>query len=232
MSDQDVVVAKPGETRTRRPKAMTQAAILDRAYDMYLSRELVHGDERLSLVLDSLGYTTGAGYQIWPNQAAFRLDLQVYIAERIDYAGLEPLVEQFQVIREQKLDRHENGLAIANLYFDLFSTCEEFFLVLRFYAMGEDRPPEVTEALRGGYERLSGQIGGALAAAWTRYDRRLKPNRTIEQLAATITALAEGFALRSRVGADVPLIQDGEATHHPFAVAFQAVVEDYTEDDV
>jgi len=209
---------------------MTQAAILDRAYDMYLNRELIHGDERLSLVLDSLGYTTGAGYQIWPNQAAFRLDLQVYIAKRIDYAGLEPLVEQFQVIRDQQLDRHENGLAIANLYFDLFSGCEEFFLVLRFYAMGDDRPPEVTEALRDGYVRLSQQVGAALTSAWGRYDRRLKADRTIEQLTATITALAEGFALRARGGADAPLVEAGEARHHPFAIAFQAVVEDYTED--
>ena len=31
-------------TRSRQPKEMTRAAILERAYDMYLQKELVHGD--------------------------------------------------------------------------------------------------------------------------------------------------------------------------------------------
>lgn len=208
---------------------MTQAAILAKAYDMYLNRELVHGDERLSLVLDSLGYTTGAGYQIWPNQAAFRLDLQVYIAEQIDYASLEPLVEQFQVIRKQNLSRDEHTLAIADAYHDYFSVCEEFFLILRFYAMGDDRPPEVTEALRDGYARLSWEMEAALTSSWERFGRRLKADRTIEQLTATITALAEGFALRRRVGPEVPLVNIAGGQHQPFSVAFLAVLDSYTE---
>jgi hypothetical protein len=208
---------------------MTQAAILAKAYDMYLERKLVHGDERLSLVLDSLGYTTGAGYQIWPNQAAFRLDLQVYIAESIDYASLEPIAEQLQVLRAQNLDREHHILAIGDLYHDYFSVCEEFFLVLRFYAMGDDRPPQVTEALQRSYTKIGAELEYAFTKSWETSNRQLKPGRTMGQLVATVTALAEGFALRERAGAEVAMVEIDGRSHHAFSVALLAVLDSYSE---
>ncbi len=208
---------------------MTRAAILARAYEMYLDRELVHGDERLSLVLDSLGYTTGAGYQIWPNQAAFRLDLQVYIAERIDYASLDPLREQLAAIREQNLPREQHILAIGDCYYEYFSGREEFYLILRFYAMGDDRPPEITTALRNAYTQIGWELDAAFTKSWEGSGRRLRPDRTMAQLSATITALAEGFALRDRVGPEVPLVDIAGGQHQPFSVALLSVLDSYSE---
>ncbi len=212
------------DARTRRPKSMTRTVILERAYEMYLARELIHGDERLSLVLDSLGYTTGAGYQIWPNQAAFRLDLQVYIAERIDYASLESLVGELQAIREADYPIEEHVLRIAELYHDYFICREEFFLVLRFYAMGDDRPPEVTEALRDSYVRQGWELDAALQAAMERRNYRLRAGRSMDELVVSITALVEGYALRHRVGPPAPPVEIGGRTWQAFSAALLSVI--------
>lgn len=229
MNADAMTTSKSPETRTRRPKSITRSVILERAYDMYVARELVHGDERLSLVLDSLGYTTGAGYQIWPNQAAFRLELQVYIAERVDYASLQPLLPELMKIRERDLPFDEHVLAIAELYYDYLVHQEEFYLVLRFFAMNGDRPPEITEALRRSYETLGEEVEFALEANLERLGYRVRADRTVAQLSSTMTALAEGFALRERVGPSIEPVEIAGAGRIPFAAAMLAVVKDYTE---
>lgn len=224
-----MVSTKREVPRTRRPKSMTRAVILERAYEMYLARELIHGDERLSVVLDSLGYTTGAGYQIWSNQAAFRLDLQAYIAERIDYASLAPLAEQLAEIRSRELPWSEHVLEIAELYIEYFCRREEFYLILRFYAMGDDRPPEITEGMRDAYVQTGWELEAALIAAFEERGHRVRGEFSITQLSGSVTALAEGFALRHRVGPDVPQVEVEGTMRHPFAVAFLALINHYVE---
>jgi hypothetical protein len=225
----EVATSKPGEVRTRRPKSMTRTVILQRAYEMYLDRELIHGDERLSVVLESLGYTTGAGYQIWPNQAAFRLDLQVYIAERIDYASLAVIADQLQAIRDAELQLDEHILAIGDAYIRFFVEREEFYLSLRFYAMGDERPKPITEGMRDAYVQMGWELDRALVGAFERHGRRLRDGFSMTQLSGTVTALAEGFALRHRVGPEVPSVEIGDAEHHPFSVALLAVLNHYLE---
>lgn len=222
---------RPGDTRTRRPKEETRTVILERAYDMYLRRELIHGDERLSLVLDSLGYTTGAGYQIWPNQAAFRLDLQVYVAERIDYASPSVIRQDILAVQARELPLDQHTLEIGDLYIDYFLQREEFYLSLRFYAMGDDRPPEITEALRDGYTRLGWELTEVLAKVMSDRGLVLREGHSLEQFAATLTALAEGFALRHRTGPEIERLEIEGRKHHPFSVAMLAVVHQYAVDE-
>jgi hypothetical protein len=219
---------RPGDARTRRPKEETRAVILERAYEMYLRRDLIHGDERLSQVLDSLGYTTGAGYQIWPNQAAFRLDLQVYLAERIDYASVGAIREDIAAIHARKLPLDEQTLAVGDLYIEYFQQREEFYLSLRFYAMGDDRPSEITEAIRDGYTRLGWELTETLGRIMSDRGLVLREGHTMGQFAATLAALAEGFALRHRTGPEIEPVEIDGRQHHPFAVAMLAVVHQYT----
>lgn len=221
------LISRPGDAKTRRPKEETRTVILERAYEMYRRRELVHGDERLSLVLDSLGYTTGAGYQIWPNQAAFRLDLQVYVAEKIDNPSLAALAEEIQAVHDRELLLDEHILAIGDLYIDYFTGREEFYLTLRFYAMGDERPQEITEAIRAGYTRLAREIAEAMSLAMERRDLELREGHSLDQLAATLTALAEGFALRRRTGPAIEPVQIEGRKHHPFSVAALAILREY-----
>ena len=63
---------------TRRPRRETAQALLQQAFNM--ARE--SGDlPRAAHVVEALGMTTGALYQVWPNQAAFLEDVALFIAE-------------------------------------------------------------------------------------------------------------------------------------------------------
>lgn len=218
-------------SRTRQPKSATRAQILRTAYAMYLERELEPGNERLSDVLDRLGYTTGAAYQIWPNQAAFREDLALYVAENIEYATLHPVADRIQGLTTRDVTFEENALAAGDNFARSFLQREEFFLTLRFFAMPDDRPDEITEALRDAYERSSWETGELFKAALELFGRRLKEPLTMKDLTAAATALLEGYALRSRVDAasvsdSVDWQGDG---HHMFSICFLALLNEMTE---
>ena len=208
---------------------MTRAAILERAYELYLERKITHGDERLSIVLEDLGYTTGAGYQIWPNQAAFRLDLQVYIAENIDYARVAHVADQIAALPLDRLSFEEFVLAVGDIYVGYFRTREDFFLSLRFLAMDDDRPQQVTDAIRGGYQRLGWDLAERLEKALCLHGRRMRAPLTVEQFSTAITALLEGFALQQRVAVDGGPAEYAGGSHEPFSVAFLALADFYTE---
>ncbi|MEM7274531.1 MAG: hypothetical protein AAF547_15705 [Actinomycetota bacterium] len=220
-------------TRTRQPKAVTRAAILEKAYELYLNRELIPGDERLSHVLDSLGYTTGAGYQIWSNQAEFREDLQVYIAENIEYASLRAIAEQVAELDRLELEFDQRVLEGAQRYIKAFLGREEFYISLRFMSMPPDRPAQITDAVIQGYERLTWETVELFKAVLEVEGRRMKPGYDIEHLAVATTALAEGFAIRhrmqpDRISADLPT---DYGPYHAFSVSFLGIVTQMVEPD-
>ncbi|MEM7326581.1 MAG: hypothetical protein AAF531_26075 [Actinomycetota bacterium] len=218
-------------TRTRQPKSATRAAILQRAYEMYLAGELDPGDERLSLVLDSLGYTTGAGYQIWANQAAFRKELAVYVADNIQYASLEPIAEEAIELAMRQLPFEEHVLHAGDLFVKVYQEREDFFLSLRFFAMSSDRPEEITKSLVDAYERSTWEAEEILKSGLERFGRRFREPFTMRDLTTTLTAMLEGFSLRKRVQPDA--VTQGVpwrgGKHHLFSVAFLALLIETTE---
>lgn len=222
---------KAQAVRTRHPKAVTRATILAKAYEMYLDRRLVHGDERLSSVLDELGYTTGAGYQIWANQAEFRADLQVYVAENIEYASPSIVADDILALRAQDPTVEQLTLGIADLYLERMVGSEAFLLTLRFFGMSADRPPEITEALSDSYERSGWQIRERLENALAMSGRRVKGHFQIDDLVMAITALLEGYALRSSVQRDrvMQMVEFADGKHYGFSVAFLGVIQQFTE---
>lgn len=218
--------------RTRQPKSATRAAILQKAYEMYLDRELDPGDERLSLVLDRLGYTTGAGYQIWANQAAFRKELAVYVAENIQYASLEPIATDAIELALKELPFEEHILHAGDLFVKVYLEREDFFLSLRFFAMAADRPKEITATLIDAYERSTWEAEQVLASGLKRLGRQLLEPFSMKDLTGALTALLEGYALRARVqpdavGKDMPW-KGGE--HHMFSIAFLSLLKEMTEE--
>lgn len=218
--------------RTRHPKSVTRATILQKAYELYLNREITHGDERLSTVLDELGYTTGAGYQIWANQAAFRDDLQVYVAENIEYATLASLAGHIQELHSKNLSFDNQVLAGADLYIDMFLGREDFYLSLRFFAMAADRAKDITNALIQGYERLTWEMMSLFESVLNDHGRKMKAGLTLQDLAVATTALVEGYALRQRIQPDKlePSINYSDGVHHVFSIAFLGVVREFTEE--
>ncbi len=217
--------------RTRHPKEVTRATILQKAFEMYRDRELIHGDERLTVVLEALGYTTGAGYQIWPNQAAFREELQVYIAENIEYASLRQVAVKMAELAERNLEWTSHVLHAGDLYVENFLHREEFYLSLRFFAMGKDRADPITEGLRDAYEQSSWEATELFSRAIERFGRQLRPSLEVEHLAAAVTAAIEGYALQARVRPErvAEPVEIAGGTHHQFSVAFLGIANQYTE---
>jgi hypothetical protein len=198
---------------------------------MYIARELIHGDERLSLVLDELGYTTGAGYQIWANQAAFREDLQIHIAENIDYATLEVLGAELADLDSKDLGWSDHLLAVGDLLYGAVGGREAFYLTLRFYAMSDGRPEQISAALGDAYDRLSAELESLFASMLDRFDRKVGDGAEIHDLVVAATSLLEGYALRARIrpaDAGSRVKYDG-GDHGAFSVAFLGVMDAFTE---
>lgn len=182
-------------------------------------------------MLDELGYTTGAGYQIWANQAAFRDELQVFIAENIEYASLTAMGDEIERLHDLKLPFDRQVLAGADMYVANFLGREDFYLSLRFYAMAE-RPQEITDAVIQGYERLTWQTTGLFEKVLADHGRRMKPGVDVLDLAVSATALAEGYALRLRIQPDRvrPEVEFLDGKHHAFSIAFLGMVKEFTEE--
>lgn len=224
-------MTKAQAVRTRHPKATTRATILAKAYEMYLDHRLIHGDERLSYVLDELGYTTGAGYQIWPNQAAFRRELQIYVAENIAYASPTLVKEDVEKLLAAGLDDDELSLNIGDLYFKSMVGVGEFYLTLRFLGMGEVRPDEITETLADAYERSSWEIEERYTGWMERSGRKMRDPLEVSDLAMAVTALMEGYALRAAVQPEKVAKQHkiGDGLHYGFSVAYLGVLDRFVE---
>lgn len=219
--------------RTRHPKSITRANILAKAYEMYLANEIDHGDERLSAVLDRLGYTTGAGYQIWANQAAFREELKVYVAENIDYAKLEMVEAKRAALMERNPEFPLFVRCSGDIYFESFIGKEDFYLSLRFFAMSGDRPEPITNALSGAYHQSSWAVGARFADVLKFKEHRLRDCFEMEDLTAAVTALIEGYALRYRVDperASRKVQFEGEE-HYAFSIAFCGLIFQFIEPD-
>ncbi len=204
---------------------MTRARILEKAYELYRDNVLVHGDERLSVVLESLGYTTGAGYQIWPNQAAFRRDLQIYVAQNLSNRCVEILAAEIDSRDKGELDDYV--LAMGERFVDHLSNCDDFYFGLRFFAMGDDRPTEIGEALQASYDVLAADVGLCVDGALAHFGLVFRPGRTRDQLVTTIVALAEGFALRHRTRPASSPAEVGGQEYHPFSVALLSLAHQF-----
>lgn len=224
-------MSKTAVTNTRRPKSATRAAILQQAYEMYLSKELEPGNEKLALVLERLGYTTGAGYQIWQNQAEFRQELAIYVAENIEYASLAPITEEAIKLSERNLPFDEHVLHAGDLFVKIYLHRQDFFLSLRFFAMDDERPEVITSTLIDAYERSSWEVSNVLLMGIERFGRRLREPITIRDITAALTALLEGYALRARVepGAVNDAIKWNDDEHHMFSIVFLSLMKEATE---
>ena len=216
--------------RTRHPKEVTRATILQKAFEMYRDRELIHGDERLTVVLESLGYTTGAGYQIWANQAAFREDLKVYVAENIEYASLRSIEKEIVALAERNLPWDKHVLAAGDQFIRVFLDREEFYLSLRFFAMAHDRPASITDGMKAAYEQSSWEAMTLFTAVLERFERELADGVDMRQFTAAVTAALEGYALQARVRPEQidELIEVNGESHHQFSLTFLGIANQYT----
>jgi hypothetical protein len=141
--------------------------------------------------------TTGAIYQLWPSQAAFQSDLMLHIL------GLEPLPAGDRLLpHAQELIAagrpvDEIVAALADLAFAASRREVAYELGLLFVPYA--RVPRVGDALRAAYAALWEDAAPIYAALLAHGGRRVRAPWTVDDLAAALSALHEGFDIRSRV---------------------------------
>lgn len=218
--------------RTRQTKEETRRTILDRAYEMYRDGGLDRTDVKVATVLKDLGYTTGAAYYIWPNQAAFRTEFMIHMAENIEYGSLSALGGRIEELHASDPSFEEEILRGADLYLENFLEQENFFINLRFYEM-VDPPSEIRAAKSLAYEQMQGHVEQFFAHVLARHGRRMTDESVygIPELVVTCTAMVEGFTLRYRFqpGKITPSVPCQGGKHHLFSVNLLALVEANTE---
>ena len=219
--------------RRRRPVAETRELILRAGHRLLAERGFRDQvDIRLADAVKAAGYTTGAAYQIWKSQAEFQRELALHIVgETGDWAGVETIGDDLEAVLLSEPSFEEMVRAAGGLYMRSFLGREEFYTMLPFFASRE-RHPDVTEAMRRGYDGVHEDFRLLFAALLELYGRTFREPFELDDLCVSATALAEGLALRHRVDPDRirDEIGDPEAPWHIYSAALVAFAHHYTEE--
>jgi hypothetical protein len=242
VAGESTVSAKPPLRRRRhRPREETRALLLDAATRLVVGRIADDAEESHNAladvkIKDVLGevnrvmsdepkLTTGAFYQIWDDQADFQRALLEHVMSQIATPGAREIeAVAFQMVSDLE-PADEILRRISDLDFRV-SRSPEMFLAL---GLGATVPADMVrhaqvEANSRYLDTLSGLLGNVL-----RYGgRRLRPDRSMEDLIWATEALEVGYLLRSRTDPDVPERTD-DAGWTARASAFVGVVHAFTE---
>lgn len=154
---------------------------------------------RVSDVVASVGQTTGAAYQIWPSQDRFQDALAAYMVEHSVWT--QP-VEQLEALHNE-LDAGFDSFPefmrrVALALLGCLAGNPEYYLQLHFDAVAFHETTLRT-AMRRNYETYHHAVTGLVEKAMAHFEVGSEPSRGVDDLIATITAVAEGFAIRSLI---------------------------------
>jgi len=227
-----------GRGMTRRTLDQTRQLLLETGLWMLKEQGVYVGVThiRLSEVAHAAGYTTGAGYRCWDNQAAFHHDLAI---AAVGWREVEPIAETVAQIKQLVDARAPLGEIIriaaeANLFQYPEDTSLLNTLTLRTCGPTDDA---VAQAAR---EHLTTTIESfaALYALLLRiYRLRLRPPFTLVDLTVALLALTEGFAVQAMTGDPHPRIERSDSPPGVgsdwslLACAAEALVDRFTEPD-
>lgn len=190
---------------------------------------------RISDVVASVGQTTGAAYQLWSSQEKYQRALTDYMLESTFWVEPRTAIDAIH----EKLERDGNSFnatirEICGALIHCLVGQPEYYVHLHFWAVAFHEA-DIREAMRQGYERFHGEFTALYAALFAKHGVKIRPEYSIDDLATTITAMAEGFAIRALVDAQragTPLKVAGvvgEPTWELFSNAVAAVVAGFTE---
>lgn len=190
-------------------------------------------DIRLVDVVRAEGMTTGAAYQIWPSQDAFRRDVAVHVASAFDWAGPELIASKVSELVASGASREERLRTIGRLYFENFCANEEYFTVLQLYAV-RNASPELAEALQRGYDVVHDGFVQLFEFLLVSSGLQMRAPYIIDDLAVVVTALTEGLAMRTRVQPErvrtsIPA-DDGGEDWHIYSAALLSAASFFTEE--
>ena len=190
---------RPKDGRSRRqPKEQTRRDILDAALQIMVDDGATEQiDLRLSTVLDHMGLTSGAAYNIWSSQGEFRRDLAHHLLEEYSWAGPDhnEIKIDFDARPTDEIRR------LAELYLWSLTDDTQFYLTLRFWGV-KDPSEELQQSIQAGY--------AANHDLWRRFYRdgfdwaglRLRDGYTLDDFVVMATMVTEGAALRHRFDPD------------------------------
>ncbi len=208
-------------TRKRRTRDETRELLLDAALRVALSRSNgEHGNStnplaglRITDALDEVNrglrdrdpdaveMTTGAAYNIWPNQE----DFQAALLDRVMAAAAVPQIEQVRAALDEGL---AEGLDWRALVVRCFGTDFEvsfhepsMFLMIAVSALAA--PQRVAETNEQGNREYVAETGRILRKIISHGGRRMAPGRTVEDLVWAIEAIEVGYLIRRRTNPEV-----------------------------
>ena len=205
-------------------KEETKRRLLDAGRQLVVERGLSPTlDLRLTDVLEEVGLTTGAAYNIWDNQDHYRRDLALHMAKTLEWAD-ERLVEDIRAGWTEDIELDDWTRLVARAYFDAFTSRHDYFVILKFWGI-KDIDDELREALSIGYDVVHERFRAAFGQSLGRFKRRPIDPFTLDDVCVLITGACEGLALRQRIQPE----RLDTAAGHLFAEFVVRLVSDYTE---
>lgn len=208
-------------TRKRRTREETRELLLDAAVRVVLARS--NGDhgastnplagvritdalEEVNRVLreidpDATEMTTGAVYNIWPNQE----DFQSALLDRTMAAAAIPQIARVQAELERGLaagaDWRELVAGCFGVDFDVSFDEPTMFLMIGVSALAA--PNKIASTNEEGNRNYVAETGRILRRIIRHGGRRMAPGRTIEDLVWAIEAIEVGYLIRRRTNPEV-----------------------------
>jgi AcrR family transcriptional regulator len=151
---------------------------------------------KATVVTERAGKTTGAFYNLWPNQPSYHRELIRYAMSQDRFrTDTETRGKIADYLSEPEFDLAELFRVVGNLNFDGLKTEPVFALQLALWAK-HDTDADISAALRDLYRNLNETLIPLYEAILKSARRRLRPPYTVRSLAATLTALVEGLQIR------------------------------------
>ena len=150
-------------------------------------------DLRLSSVLEHMGLTSGAAYNIWPTQQAFQRDLAHHLIGEYSWAGPDHNEIKFDPTAEPT----DEVRRLARLYLESFTDDTQFYLALRFWGV-KDPSAALQEAVRAGYSVNHEQWRLFYLFGFDWAGLRIRDGYSLDDFVVMATMVTEGAALRHR----------------------------------
>jgi len=176
---------------------------------------------RLSNVLQHMGLTSGAAYNIWSSQGDFQHDLAHHLISEYSWAG----PDQNEVKLDFDADPTDEIRRLAELYLDSLTNDTQFYLTLRFWGV-KDPSAELIASVKDGYANNHDlwRFFYSLGFQWA--GLRIRDGYTIDDFVVMATLVTEGAALRHRFEPERLRTADGS---NLYSEALVALVGHFTE---
>ncbi len=206
----------------RRPKEQTRRDILDTALQMMIDDGATEQiDLRLSSVLDHMGLTSGAAYNIWASQGDFQHDLAHHLLREYSWAG----PDRNEIKVDFDADPTDEIRRLAELYLISLTDDTQFYLTLRFWGV-KHPSAALLASVKHGYAsnhdlwRFFYHVG----FEWAGF--RMRDGYTLDDFVTMATMITEGAALRHRFE---PERLFGSGGNNLYSEALVALVTYFTE---